>query len=116
MSHGLSRLGDRREFRRDLATNQEGGAVAPNAGRPHVGIDAELGSDLATAALSLARRVHDGATLWCLAPAWPEHARHVAVEFVHPVIVGKRALPAVAAAVQPPIDTVRHVPDEIRRP
>ena len=28
---------------------------------------------------------------------WPEHARHVAVEFVHPVIVGKRALPAVAS-------------------
>jgi hypothetical protein len=34
--------------------------------------------------------------MWCLAPAWPEHARHVAVEFVHPVIVGKRALPAVS--------------------
>ena len=28
-------------------------------------------------------------------PQWPAHARHVAVEFVHPVIVGKRALPAV---------------------
>ena len=32
--------------------------------------------------------------MWCVAPAWPSHARHVAVEFVHPVIVGKRALPA----------------------
>lgn len=27
---------------------------------------------------------------------WPDHAHHLAVEFVHPVIVGKRALPAVA--------------------
>jgi hydrogenase maturation factor len=34
--------------------------------------------------------------MWCVAPEWPEHARHVAVEFVHPVIMGKRALPAVA--------------------
>ena len=31
-----------------------------------------------------------------MAPQWPAHARHVAVEFVHPVIVGKRALPAVS--------------------
>ena len=29
-------------------------------------------------------------------PGAPEHAQHVAVEFVHPVIVGTRALPAVA--------------------
>jgi len=34
--------------------------------------------------------------MWCLAPEWPEHGRHVAVEFVHPVIMGKRALPSVA--------------------
>ena len=33
--------------------------------------------------------------MWCIAPQWPAHGRHVAVEFVHPVIVGKRALPAV---------------------
>ena len=52
--------------------------------------------DLAAAALSLARRFADGATMWCVAPAWPSHARHVAVEFVHPVIVGTRALPAVS--------------------
>ena len=31
-----------------------------------------------------------------LSPTWPSHAHHVAVEFVHPVIVGKRALPATA--------------------
>lgn len=51
--------------------------------------------DLAAAALSLARRFAAGATMWCVAPQWPAHGRHVAVEFVHPVIVGKRALPAI---------------------
>jgi len=58
----------------------------------------ELGSladDLATASLALARRFAAGATMWCCAPEWPPHAHHVAVEFVHPVIMGKRALPAV---------------------
>ena len=55
-----------------------------------------LADDLASAALGLARRFATGATLWCWAPGAPEHAQHVAVEFVHPVIMGKRALPAVA--------------------
>jgi hypothetical protein len=54
-----------------------------------------LTDDLAIAALSLARRFAAGATMWCVSPQWPAHGRHVAVEFVHPVIVGKRALPAV---------------------
>jgi hypothetical protein len=52
--------------------------------------------DLAPAALVLARRFAAGGTLWCVAPQWAAHARHVAVEFVHPVIVGKRALAAVS--------------------
>jgi hypothetical protein len=56
--------------------------------------------DLARAALTLARRFAAGASLWCVAPQWPSHARHVAVEFVHPVIVGKRALPA--TSLSPP--------------
>jgi hypothetical protein len=51
---------------------------------------------LAAAALTLARHFAAGATMWCVAPQWPSHARHVAVEFVHPVIVGKRALPALS--------------------
>jgi hydrogenase maturation factor len=51
--------------------------------------------DLAVAAVALARRFAAGATMWCLSTEWPAHGRHVAVEFVHPVIVGKRALPAV---------------------
>jgi hypothetical protein len=53
---------------------------------------------LAGAALTVARRFASGATMWCLAPEWPEHGRHVAVEFVHPVIMGKRALPSVWVA------------------
>jgi hypothetical protein len=61
-----------------------------------VGLPSELPEDLATTALALARRFAAGATMWCLAPSWEPHAQHVAVEFVHPVIVGKRALPAVA--------------------
>lgn len=52
--------------------------------------------DLAPMALTLARRFAAGATLWCVSPGSAHHARHLAVEFVHPVIVGKRALPAVA--------------------
>lgn len=52
--------------------------------------------DLASASMALARRFSAGATLWCWSPRWPQHAEHVAVEFVHPVIVGKRALPAAA--------------------
>lgn len=57
--------------------------------------DSNLPDDLAAAALTLARRFAAGATMWCTSPRWPAHGRHVAVEFVHPVIVGKRALPAI---------------------
>ena len=57
---------------------------------------AGLTSDLARASLALARRFFAGGTMWCASPAWPFHSHHVAVEFVHPVIMGKRALPAVA--------------------
>lgn len=55
----------------------------------------DLASDLARASLALARRFYAGGTLWCASPTWPFHSHHVAVEFVHPVIMGKRALPAV---------------------
>jgi hydrogenase maturation factor len=55
----------------------------------------ELSEDLASTALALARRFAAGATMWCASPRWSAHGQHVAVEFVHPVIVGKRALPAV---------------------
>ena len=78
------------------AAGQDGGSVTgvdTTEGSPNGAGPAE---DLAPAALALARRFAAGATLWCVAPQWPAHARHVAVEFVHPVIVGKRALPAVS--------------------
>lgn len=67
------------------------------------------GERLARAAFDLARRFASGATMWCVAPEWPEHARHVAVEFVHPVIVGKRALPAVAIEGSDPVAALRAV-------
>lgn len=60
------------------------------------GLPDGLAQDLAAASFALARRLHGGGTLWCASPAWPHHAQHVAVEFVHPVVVGKPALPAVA--------------------
>jgi hypothetical protein len=63
-----------------------------------------IADDLARASLALARRFNAGATMWCASPNWPFHAHHVAVEFVHPVIVGKRALPAVT--VPPAADMV----------
>jgi hydrogenase maturation factor len=67
----------------------------------------DLASDLAGTSLALARRFSNGATMWCVAIGWPHHANHVAVEFVHPVIVGKRALPAVAITDPDPVSTLR---------
>ncbi len=64
----------------------------------------DVAEDLARASLALARRFHAGGTMWCASSAWPFHAHHVAVEFVHPVIVGKRALAAVT--VPPGADVV----------
>ena len=72
-------------------TGSDGAARAAEAA---VRTDA-VADDLARASLALARRFSLGGTMWCASPAWPFHAHHVAVEFVHPVIVGKRALAAV---------------------
>ncbi len=71
------------------------------------GLGAELAADLAAAAFTLAKRFAAGATMWSLAPSWEPHALHIAVEFVHPVIMGKRALPAVALTGPKLIDLVR---------
>jgi len=71
------------------------------------GLGVDLAADLAATALQLARRFSAGATMWALAPAWQPHAQHIAVEFVHPVIVGKRALPAVALTGPELVDVVR---------
>lgn len=70
-------------------------------------IGPDLADDLAAASLSLARSFHHGATLWVVAPQWEPHAHHVAVEFVHPVIVGKRALPSVALVGADPVAQAR---------
>ena len=74
---------------------------------------AGLEDDLARAALALARRFAAGATLWCAAPTWPEHARHVAVEFVHPVIIGTRALPAVSVVDPDLVPALRSTAEDL---
>ena len=71
------------------------------------GISAGLAEDLAAAAFTLAKRFATSATMWSIAPSWEPHALHIAVEFVHPVIVGKRALPAVALTGPNLVDVVR---------
>lgn len=52
---------------------------------------------IAQACWVMARRFHQGGRLLAFGNgAWATDAQHVSVEFVHPVIVGKRALPALA--------------------
>jgi D-sedoheptulose 7-phosphate isomerase len=52
---------------------------------------------IAQACWAMARRFHQGGRLLAFgAGAAATDAQHVSVEFVHPVIVGKRALPALA--------------------
>jgi D-sedoheptulose 7-phosphate isomerase len=58
---------------------------------------AEHAEQIASAAHAMALRFHQGAKLVVFGTgAASTDAQHVAVEFVHPVIVGKRALPAIA--------------------
>lgn len=71
------------------------------------GLSSGLAEDLAATALTLAKRFAAGATMWSIAPSWEPHAMHIAVEFVHPVIMGKRALPAVALTGVDLVDLVR---------
>jgi HupF/HypC family len=71
------------------------------------GLSTELANDLAATAFALAKRFAAGATMWSIAPLWEPHALHIAVEFVHPVIMGKRALPAVALTGPDLVDQVR---------
>ncbi len=52
---------------------------------------------IAEACWAMARRFHQTGRLLAFGNgAWATDAQHVAVEFVHPVIVGKRALPALS--------------------
>jgi D-sedoheptulose 7-phosphate isomerase len=53
--------------------------------------------DVARTCHAMAKRFHGGGKLVVFGNGGPStDAQHVAVEFVHPVIVGKRALPAVS--------------------
>ena len=63
---------------------------------PEAFFTAEAGR-IAEACWAMARRFHQGGRLLAFGNgSWATDAQHVAVEFVHPVIVGKRALPALA--------------------
>jgi D-sedoheptulose 7-phosphate isomerase len=54
-------------------------------------------AQIAEACWAMAKRFHQGGRLLAFGNgAWATDAQHVSVEFVHPVIVGKRALPALA--------------------
>jgi D-sedoheptulose 7-phosphate isomerase len=58
---------------------------------------AEQAGDVAVACHAMAERFHRGGKLVVFGTGGPStDAQHVAVEFVHPVIVGKRALPAIS--------------------
>ncbi|MGN6678054.1 MAG: D-sedoheptulose-7-phosphate isomerase [Streptosporangiaceae bacterium] len=82
-------------------TNQAGSAgrvAAAFERRTGPGRDlADHAEQIASAAHAMAVRFHQGGKLVVFATgAASTDAQHVAVEFVHPVIVGKRALPAIA--------------------
>jgi D-sedoheptulose 7-phosphate isomerase len=63
---------------------------------PEMFFTAEAGR-IAEACWAMARRFHQGGRLLAFGNgASATDAQHVSVEFVHPVIVGKRALPAIA--------------------
>jgi D-sedoheptulose 7-phosphate isomerase len=63
---------------------------------PHTFFSAEA-EHIAEACWVMARRFHQRGCLLAFGNgSWATDAQHVAVEFVHPVIVGKRALPALA--------------------
>jgi D-sedoheptulose 7-phosphate isomerase len=79
------------ELQRLVTARFEQSMTAPDAF-----FEAEAGR-IAEACWAMARRFHQGGRLLAFGNgAWATDAQHVAVEFVHPVIVGKRALPALA--------------------
>ncbi len=67
-------------------------------------------ADPVDAARHLARAFSGGRWLVVVAPDTPDHARHVAVEFLHPVVTGAVALPA---RVAPPVGWVRSPGDVV---
>lgn len=77
---------------------------------PAVNTTLDASSSLPGAAIELAEAIGAGAMLWCVAPGLDDHARHLAVEFVHPSSVGARAVAAVAI----PTGTVAEMMQELR--
>lgn len=73
-------------------------AVAAIARREAAGLAlADAADDVAAACHAMAQRFHAGGTLFVFGNgSSATDAAHIAVEFVHPVIVGKRALPAMS--------------------
>ena len=79
------------DFRKLVATRFEQSMSVPEA------FFASEAGRIAEACWAMARRFHQGGRLLAFGNgAWATDAQHVSVEFVHPVIVGKRALPALA--------------------
>lgn len=88
------RSGRERERLRTLAVER----FARSVDVPTRFFDAQ-GDTIARACLAMSRRFELGGRLLVFGVgAQATDARHVAVEFVHPVLVGKRALPAIALA------------------
>lgn len=70
--------------------------------RDAAAVIAERCDELASACEAIAQRFAAGGTLFAFgAGVASSDAAHVAVEFVHPAIVGKRSLPAVALSAGP---------------
>jgi len=66
----------------------------------------ESAEDIARACHAMADRFHRGGKLLVFGNGGgATDAEHIAVEFVHPVIVGKRALPALSLAADPTVVT-----------
>jgi D-sedoheptulose 7-phosphate isomerase len=72
------------------------GALFDRREAPLAGFESQAGA-IADVCHEMARRFESGGTLLVFGNGGPStDAQHVAVEFVHPVIVGKRALPALS--------------------
>ncbi|GIG02617.1 phosphoheptose isomerase [Catellatospora citrea] len=81
-------------------------ALAQRRERPGADL-AESAPDLVAAAAAMARRFRWGGVLHAFGHDDAD-AHHIAVEFVHPVIVGKRALPAIAHGADRATYRLRH--------
>ncbi|WP_144127407.1 phosphoheptose isomerase [Catellatospora sichuanensis] len=81
-------------------------ALAQRRERPGADL-AGSAPDLVAAAAAMARRFRAGGVLHAFGHDDAD-AHHIAVEFVHPVIVGKRALPAIAHGADRAAFRLRH--------